>query len=403
MYHRTALPLPAVPGLITHPEAVHVKIVIAPDSFKESLSAPAVAQAIAQGVLKAAPHAQVVCVPMADGGEGTVRAVLAATGGQWRETEVRGALDEPRLAGWGWLGAGNAVIEMATAAGLELVAPDERRPLRAGSYGVGQLVRAALDAGATRIILGLGGSSTNDGGAGMIAALGARLLDAQGRELPGGGGALGALASVDLSGLDPRLAQTRFDVACDVDNPLCGPKGAAHIFGPQKGATPEQVLELDRNLSHYADVCARHLPSDARDLPGAGAAGGLGYAALAFLGARFHPGVELVAEISGLEQALQGAALAYTGEGRMDAQTLHGKTPAGVARLARKLGVPVVALAGSLGEGYEALHDIGITAAFSLAGGPISLADAVRQAPALLAQRACDATRLWLAAGKRRL
>ncbi len=403
MYHRTALPLPALSALITYSEDAAVKIVIAPDSFKESLSAPDVAQAIAQGVLRAAPQAQVVCVPMADGGEGTVQAVLAATGGQWRETEVRGALGEPRRAGWGWLGAGSAVIEMAAAAGLELIAPGERQPLRASSYGVGQLVRAALDAGATRIILGLGGSCTNDGGAGMLWALGARLLDAQGRALADGGGALGALASVDLSGLDPRLKQTRLDVACDVDNPLCGPKGAAHIFGPQKGATPEQVLELDRNLSHYADVCSRHVPRNARDLPGAGAAGGLGYAALAFLGARFHPGVALVAEISGLEQALQGAALAYTGEGRMDAQTLHGKTPAGVARIAHKLGVPVVALAGSLGEGYEALHNIGITAAFSLAGGPMSLAEAVRQAPTLLAQRACDATRLWLAAGKRRL
>lgn len=395
--------MPAAPSLITYPEDAPVKIVIAPDSFKESLSAPAVAQAIAQGVLRAAPHAQVVCVPMADGGEGTVQAVLAATGGQWRETEVRGALDEPRRAGWGWLGSGSAVIEMATAAGLELIAPDDRQPLRASSYGVGQLVRAALDAGATRIILGLGGSSTNDGGAGMIAALGARLLDARGSEIPGGGGSLGTLASIDLSGLDPRLKQTRFDVACDVDNPLCGAKGAAHVFGPQKGATPDEVLELDRNLSHYADVCAPHLTRDVRNLPGAGAAGGLGYAALAFLGASFHPGVELVAQISGLEQALQGAALAYTGEGRMDAQTLHGKTPAGVARMARKLGVPVVALAGSLGEGYEALHDIGITAAFSLAGGPMSLAEAVRQAPTLLAQRACDTTRLWLAAGKRRL
>jgi glycerate kinase len=380
-----------------------MKIVIAPDSFKESLSAPDVAQAIAEGVKRAAPGAQTVCIPMADGGEGTVQAVLAATGGQWRMADVRGALDEPRQAGWGWLGDGRAVIEMATAAGLELIAPAQREPLRASSYGVGQLLRAALDAGATRIILGLGGSSTNDGGAGMMAALGVRFLDAQGRELPGGGGALGALASVDLSGLDPRLAHTRIDVACDVDNPLCGPKGAAHIFGPQKGATPQQVLELDRNLSHYADICARHLPHDRRDQPGAGAAGGLGYAALAFLNADFHPGVELVAEVSGLEQAMQGAALAFTGEGRMDAQTLHGKTPAGVARIAHKLGVPVIALAGSLGEGYDALHDIGITAAFSLASGPMTLQQAVEQTAALLAARAHDATRLWLAAGKRRL
>lgn len=380
-----------------------VKIVIAPDSFKESLSAPEAAQAIAAGVRRAAPGAQIACVPMADGGEGTVQAVLAATGGQHRETEVRGALGGTRLAGWGWLGDGTAVIEMAEAAGLALTPPSERDPMRASSYGVGQLIAAALDAGATRIILGLGGSATNDGGAGMLAALGLRLLDAQGSELPGGGAALARLARIDASGFDTRLKQTRIEVACDVDNPLCGPLGASHIFGPQKGATPEQVRELDRCLAHYADICARHLPHDMRETPGAGAAGGLGYAALAFLGASLRPGVEIVAELGGLEQAMAGAALAFTGEGRMDAQTLHGKTPMGVARIAHRAGVPVVALAGSLGEGYEALHEAGITAAFSLASGPMTLQQAVAQAPALLAQRACDATRLWLAAGRRRL
>ncbi|WP_144636328.1 glycerate kinase [Bordetella genomosp. 13] len=380
-----------------------MKIVIAPDSFKESLSAPAAADAIAQGVRQAVPGAQTLCVPMADGGEGTVQAVLAATGGQWRESTVQGALGETRQAGWGWLADGAAVIEMATAAGLELTPPARRDPLRASSQGVGQLVRAALDAGARRIILGLGGSATNDGGAGMLAALGVRFLDERGTELPPGGAALARLARLDTSGLDARLRDVSVEVACDVDNPLCGPQGASHVFGPQKGATPQQVKELDASLARLADVCAAHLSRDLRDTPGAGAAGGLGFAALAFLDAAFRPGVEIVAELGGLEQALDGATLAFTGEGRMDAQTLRGKTPAGVARIAHRAGVPVIALAGSLGEGYEALYAGGITAAFSLASGPMTLQQACEQAETLLADRARDAMRLWMAAGKRRL
>ncbi|WP_459617060.1 glycerate kinase [Bordetella sp. 2513F-2] len=378
-----------------------MKIVVAPDSFKESLSAPAAAQAIARGVRQASPDAEVVCVPMADGGEGTVQAVLAASSGQWRHAEVQGALGETREAAWGWLQDGTAVVEMAAAAGLELTPAAQRDPLRASSAGVGQLVRAALDAGAHRIILGLGGSATNDGGTGMLAALGVRFLDAHDRPLPPGGGALGALARVDTSGLDARLREVRIEVACDVDNPLCGPHGASEVFGPQKGATPAQVRELDRNLSHLADLCARVLPHDRRDTPGAGAAGGLGYAALAFLNAVFRPGVEIVAELGGLEAAMAGATLAFTGEGRMDAQTLRGKTPAGVARIAARAGVPVVALAGSLGPGYEALHAGGITAAFSLASGPMTLQQACAQADELLADRARDVMQLWMAAASR--
>jgi glycerate kinase len=407
------------------PNVSGMKIVIAPDSFKESLSAAEVAQAIAAGVRRAAPDAHIVCLPMADGGEGTLDAVLAATGGQRREIEVRGALGEVRRAGWGWLGEGRAVVEMAQAAGLELTPAAQREPMRASSHGVGELIRAALDAGAAHIVLGLGGSATTDGGAGMIAALGARLLDAQGQALPEGGGALARLARIDLSGLDARIARTRFEVACDVDNPLCGPEGAARVFGPQKGATPEQTLELDRCLAYYAQVCAPHLPRGSRsardvhdvrdgrdvydardshdlpavhDRPGAGAAGGLGYAALAFLNASLRPGVQIVAELAGLEGALTGAALAFTGEGRLDAQTLRGKTPAGVIRMAHRLGVPVVALAGSLAPGYQALHEIGLTAAFSLTSGPASLQHAMEHAAPLLTERAFEVTRLWLAA-----
>ena len=380
-----------------------MKIVIAPDSFKESLSAPAAAAAIERGVKQAFPGAQTLCVPMADGGEGTVAAVLAATGGQWRSTAVSGALGEPLDAAWGWLPDATAVIEMAAAAGLEQTPPARRDPLRAGSGGVGQLVRAALDAGARRIILGLGGSATNDGGAGLLAALGVRFLDADGRDLPPGGAALARLARIDTQGMDPRLAGVQVDIASDVDNPLCGPQGASHTFGPQKGASPAQVALLDDSLARLADVCARHLGRDWRDAPGAGAAGGLGFAAHAFLNARFRPGVELVAELGKLAQAMEGAALAFTGEGRMDAQTLRGKTPAGVARIARQAGVPVVALAGSLGDGYQDLHAGGITAAFSLAPGPVTLQQACDNAAQYLCDRARDVTQLWLAAGKRML
>jgi len=376
-----------------------VKIVIAPDSFKESLSAAEVADAIAEGVRRAAPHAQICRIPMADGGEGTVAAVLAATTqGQWRWSTVRGALGEARKAGWGWLPDGTAVLEVAAAAGLEHTPPEQRDPLRASSYGVGELIRAALDAGAKRLILGLGGSSCNDGGTGMLRALGLCLRDEQGRDLPEGGAALARLATIDASALDSRLHNITMEIASDVDNPLCGPQGATYIFGPQKGVTPDQLADLDAALDHFGALSARQLGDDLRAAPGAGAAGGIGYAAHAYLGARFRPGVEVVAELGDLTQAMTDATLAFTGEGRIDAQTLHGKTPIGVARIAHAAGVPLIALAGSLGVGYERLYEGGVTAAFSLTSGPMSLDQAKAQTAVLLAQRARDATRLWLSA-----
>lgn len=373
-----------------------MKIVIAPDSFKESLSAAEVAAAIAAGLREVWPQAELLCRPMADGGEGTVVALVAATGGEYRETVVRDPLGEPVAAHWGWIAESrSAVIEMAAASGLHLVPAPQRDVLRACTYGTGELILAALEAGAERIVLGFGGSATNDAGSGMLRALGARFEDAEGRPLPPGGAALAQLARIDLSGLDPRLAQVDFEVACDVDNPLCGPRGASFVFGPQKGATPEQVRQLDTALGHFADVCAQTLGRDGRDLPGSGAAGGIGFAARSFLAATFRPGIELVAEVSGLEQAMVGADLVITGEGRIDLQTLHGKTPMGVASIAKRHGVPVIALAGMLGEGYQQLYGHGIDAAFSLAPGPISLADALADAPRLLHQRAADIARLW--------
>ncbi|AVD83283.1 glycerate kinase [Pseudomonas sp. SWI6] len=373
-----------------------MKIVIAPDSFKDSLDAAGVARAIAGGLAEVWPHAALVQCPMADGGEGTMEAILAASHGELRRQRVRGPLGEPVEAGWGWLAdSRTAIIEMAQASGLQLVPPGQRDACRTSTWGTGELFAAALAAGAQRIVLAIGGSATNDGGSGMLRALGLRLLDADGQALEEGGLALSRLARIDASGLDPRLLDVQVEVAADVDNPLCGPNGASAIFGPQKGASPEQVQALDLALGHFADHCSRLLGEDVRDLPGCGAAGGMGFAAKAFMGARFCPGVEVVADLAGLDALVQGADLVITGEGRFDAQTLRGKTPMGVARVAKRHGVPVVVLAGTLGEGYQQLYVHGIDAAFALANGPMSLEHACANAPALLHARARDIARLW--------
>ena len=374
-----------------------MKIVIAPDSFKESLSAPEVALAIERGIKRALPQATVVRVPMADGGEGTVEAVLGATTSERRVNTVLDALGRPIDATWARLPEGTAVIEMACAAGLEHIKPAERDPMHATSYGVGELIRYALDSGAQHIVLGLGGSATNDAGAGMVEALGLRLLDKHDKPLVRGGLALAQLVKLDASALDPRLANIRVTIASDVNNPLCGTKGASAIFGPQKGATPDQVQVLDAALNHFADVCAQTLGRDMRNAPGSGAAGGLGFAAHAWLSTTFKPGAEVVANIGGLASAVHGADLVITGEGRMDAQTLLGKTPMGVAQIAKRAGVPVIAIAGSLGSGYQDLYEAGIHAAFSLASGPCTLADACQHAASLLEDRAQDIMRVWLA------
>lgn len=373
-----------------------MKIVVAPDSFKESLSAAGVARALARGLRQALPAAEIIECPLGDGGEGTLDAVLAATGGEVREARVTGPLGEPVTARWGWLAEQRtAFVEMASASGLELVPRSRRDVLVATSRGTGELLHAALDAGAERLVLAIGGSATNDGGAGLLQALGVRLLDKQGQALGPGGAALAMLASLDVTALHPRLAEVEVVIAADVDNPLCGPQGASQIFGPQKGASPEQVRHLDAALAHFATVTAATLGRDVREQPGAGAAGGVGFAALAFLQATFRPGIEVVAELVGLDDALIDADLAVTGEGRLDGQTLRGKTPAGVLRLAQRHGVPVVAVAGSLGEGYDALYEQGLAAAFSLVPGPLSLEEALAQAEVLLERTARDIGRLW--------
>ncbi|ROM54432.1 glycerate kinase [Pseudomonas rhodesiae] len=379
-----------------------MKIIIAPDSFKDSLSAAGVAQAIVEGLAQVWPDAQMIQCPMADGGEGTVDAVLAACHGELRRQTVHGPLGAPVQARWGWLADSHtAIIEMAEASGLQLLPPDQRDACRTTTFGTGELIRAALETGARRIILAIGGSATNDGGAGAMQALGVQLFDADDQPLPPGGLALAQLARISLDSLDPRVGEVRFEIAADVNNPLCGPHGASAIFGPQKGASPQQVQQLDAALGHFADHCARVLPTDVRDEPGSGAAGGLGFAAKAFLGAQFRAGVEVVADLVGLDAAVRGADLVITGEGRFDAQTLRGKTPFGVARIARQHGVPVIVIAGTLGEGYEQMYSHGVDAAFALPSGPISLEQACSEAPRLLRERAADIARVWrVAAGR---
>ncbi|WP_296256183.1 MULTISPECIES: glycerate kinase [unclassified Pseudomonas] len=378
-----------------------MKIVIAPDSFKDSLSAQAVAQAVAGGLREVWPDAQLVECPMADGGEGTIEAVLAACGGQWMTTKACGPLGQPTQAQWGWLAqTRTAIIEMAMASGLQMLTHAQRDATVTTTFGTGQLIAAALDAGAQRVILAIGGSATNDAGTGMLSALGARFLDREHQPLPLGGLALGKVAHIELASLDPRLNDVQFEVAADVNNPLCGPNGASHIFGPQKGASAEQVLALDAALDHFAEQSARVLGKDEREHPGSGAAGGMGFAARAYLNASFRPGVEVVADLTGLAGALAGADLVITGEGRFDAQTLRGKTPFGVAKIAQRQQVPVIVLAGTLGDGYADLYAHGISAAFAVTSGPMTLEQACDSAATLLHDRARDLARVWQLAAR---
>lgn len=376
-----------------------MRIVVAPQEFKGSLTAVQAAAAIATGLTRVLPDATVEQVPLADGGPGTVAAVVAAAGGELRTVTCRDPLGRPITAAFGLVDGGRtAVVEMAAAAGLTLLRPEERDARRASTEGVGDLIRAAVGAGARRIVVGLGGSATNDGGSGMARALGVRFLDADGHELPPGGAALLHLARVDIAGLDPRLRDVEVIGATDVRNPLCGPEGASAVYGPQKGATPTEVAELDAALRHYADVLRRDLGVDVAEQPGAGAAGGLGAALVAFLGARLRSGFELVAEVVHLEPRLAGADLVITGEGRLDGQSLFGKTTVGVARLARRHAVPAVALCGGLGEGWEQALAEGLTAAWSIAPGPATLAELEARAAALLASAATQVARLFVAA-----
>ena len=344
-----------------------MKIIIAPDSFKESLSAECAAMAIEDGFRAVFPELEAVRLPVADGGEGTVDALIAATGGHRIDIEVTDPQGHRVRGFYGVNGKGDcAVIEMAAASGLMLVPAGQRDPLAATSFGTGELIRHALDGGIRHIILGIGGSATVDGGIGMVQALGGRFTDAQGIDLPCGGAALAQLAAIDLSQLDPRLAQCRIEVACDVENPLTGPCGAAAVFGPQKGASVQDVQVLDAALAHLAAVIFRHLGVNVLEWPGGGAAGGMGVAARLFLRGNMRSGIDIIMDAIGLDEAMQGATLVITGEGRLDQQTINGKAPVGVARLAQRYHVPVIGLAGILGEGVEVVHQHGLEAVFSI-------------------------------------
>lgn len=331
-----------------------LRIICAPDSFKESMTAAKAAAAMARGIRRAQPDAECVEVPLADGGEGTCRTVVAALGGELVEVAAHDALGRPITAEFGWVAeSALAVVEVATAAGLELIAPAERDVRVASTYGVGEVMRAALDAGARRLLIGLGGTATNDAGVGLFSALGVRFLDSGGELLPFGGAALARLASVDLAGLDPRLSEVRIDLASDVTNPLLGPSGASAVFGPQKGADTAAVAELDAALTRWADVVEASLGVNVRDRAGAGAAGGLGAAFLAFARAELVPGVELVGRIVRLAERLAGADYVFTGEGSADSQSLAGKVPHGVAALAASVGVLTVVFAGRVEPGLS--------------------------------------------------
>lgn len=355
-----------------------MKIVIAPDSFKECLTAAQVAQSIENGMRQIFPDADYVQVPVADGGEGTLQSLVDATQGRFIEVTVTGPLGEPVTACFGLLGKGDtAMIEMAQASGIELVRPETRNPLIATTFGTGELIKAALDLGVRHFIVGIGGSATNDGGAGMLQALGIKLLDDNNQELEHGGAALAKLSHIDLATMDERLKQCTFIAASDVNNPLTGVNGASATFGPQKGATPEMVALLDNALRHYAAIIKRDLGIEVDAVAGAGAAGGMGAALLGFLNAKLKPGIEIVMEAVELAEKVKGADLVITGEGRIDGQTAQGKTPVGVARIAKKEDIPVIALAGSVGSGVEAVYEKGIDALFPVVHGAVSLDEAL--------------------------
>lgn len=359
----------------------------APDSFKESLTAMEAARAMAQGSENADHDAEVRCLPMADGGEGTARALVDATGGSMHAVPVHDPLGRPVEGHFGLLADGTtAVVETAEASGLALLEAKERNPLIASSYGTGELMLAAVRSGAKRIIVGLGGSATNDAGAGLLQALGVRLLDKNGNDLAHGGAALANLTTIDISTMDPALKNVAITAACDVTNSLTGPTGASAVFGPQKGASKDDVATLDAALAHFAQVIDSQLGVAVNDVPGAGAAGGIGAALKGFLNAEFRPGIAIVIEQSGLDAAAQWADVVFTGEGSIDSQTKFGKTPAGVAATAKRHGKPVIAVAGHIGTGIDELHEVGIDVVFGIAPGAASLSE-------LLADAAANVTR----------
>lgn len=378
-----------------------MKVIVACDSYKGSCSAVSAARYIGEGVRRAVPEAAVETIPVADGGEGLVEAVLEAAPGRLETAKVRDPLGRFVEASYGILDDGTAVIEMAAASGLPLLAAEERNPMITTTYGTGELIRRALDRGCRKILIGIGGSATNDGGAGMAQALGVRLRDRKGKELPWGGGPLGMLQDMDVSGIDPRLAHTLITVACDVTNPLCGERGASAVYGPQKGATPEMIRILDENLARFARVAGERLGIEIGETPGAGAAGGLGAGLLLFTGAKMRSGIDTVLDIADFDGKVKEADLVITGEGRIDYQSAYGKVPVGVAkRVKRQRDIPVIALVGGIGERAEETYACGIDSVFSIVPAPVTLEYAMANTRRLMTDAAERVMRLVKALGK---
>ena len=373
-----------------------MNIIVAPDKFKGSMTAAEAADNIARGIKSVMPAAKLQLIPLSDGGEGLVDSLVGSAKGTFMHTVVADPLGSAVKAAWGLVDNGKtAVIEMSTASGLTLVPEEKRNPAIATTYGTGELIKAALDYGCTKLIIGIGGSATNDGGAGMAQALGARFYDQSGHTLNYGGAELLRLDRIDISGLDCRLQNLVTLVACDVDNPLTGPLGAARIYGPQKGATPELVDTLDAALSNYAQVVKNDLGIEIDALPGAGAAGGLGAGLIAFLGAELRSGIELVLDALQIDDLLPGCNLLITAEGKLDAQSAHGKAPVGIARRAARFGVPVIALAGSIESELDQFHSEGLNACFAIADGPLTLEQSITRGPELLRNKTAELLRLW--------
>lgn len=374
------------------------KIVIAPDSFKESMAAIEVADAIERGFAKVFPNTTVFDkIPMADGGEGTTEALVNALNASYRKVSVKNPIYKTITASYGYAYETNtAIIDMASASGLDLIAEEDKNPLITTSYGTGQLINDAIEQGAQHIILGIGGSATNDGGVGMLSALGCKFLDSDNQTLKAGGAALAKLSHIDMSNLNPKLKDTTIEVACDVTNPLLGKYGASEIYGRQKGATEDMIKQLDAALTRYHDVIEQQLNVSVKDIEGAGAAGGLGTGLLAFLNANLAKGIDIVLKETQFTQRVKDADLVITGEGKMDHQTIYGKTPIGVSHAAQRFNVPVIAIAGSLGEGYQAVYEHGISSVFSILQQPCSLSDALENGRKYMEQTAENIARLLL-------
>ncbi|MDP2888772.1 MAG: glycerate kinase [Bacteroidota bacterium] len=375
-------------------------IVVAPDSFKECLTATQVSLAISEGIKRVVPEADIIRIPVADGGEGTVEALVTATGGKIIPVQSVDALNRPIDSFYGILGDGKtAVIEMAAASGIELLEPEERNPLITTTFGTGLLLKAALDAGFTQIIIGIGGSATNDGGTGMAQALGFGLFDEDGQPLNLGGGSLCALHSIDCSNVHPKLQEAKITVACDVRNPLLGSSGATYVYGPQKGATPQMLETLERNMVHFSRILQQEMKINVSEIPGAGAAGGLGAGLMAFCKTKMISGFELVSELTNLEKHISQASLVFTAEGKIDAQTAFGKTISGVGQLAKRHKVTAIALAGMITDDLTELYKQGITSVFAIGNQPMSLEESKAQASELLANTTEQIMRIVTASG----